>query len=131
MRFLTLDEVLTAHEHLLRKYGGSPGIRDQGLLESAVHRPQAVVFGKDAYPTLFDKAAAICHSLLFNHPFIDGNKRVAFAACHLTLLLNGWNLTSSTEETYEFLIETIKNQWDWQEISAWLKKHSKKGVKGV
>lgn len=126
MRTITLEELIKAHEALIKKYGGSSGIRDHGLLESAIHRPQATVFGKDAYPTLFDKAAAICHSFLFNHPFVDGNKRAAFVACHLTLLLNGWNLTSSLEETYNFLMDAIKNHKDWPEISAWLKKHSKK-----
>ena len=126
MRYPTLDEIIRAHDALLKKYGGSAGIRDQGLLESAVHRPQSVVFGQDAYPALFDKAAAVCHSLLFNHPFVDGNKRVAFAACHLMLLLNGWNLTSRSDETYKFLIDAIKNHSDWPMISAWLKKRSRK-----
>ena len=118
--------MISAHEELLKKYGGASGIRDRGLLESAVHRPQSVVFGKEAYPSLFDKAAAICHSLLFNHPFVDGNKRSAFAACHLTLLLNGRDLTSNSEETYAFLINAIQNHLDWKELSAWLKQHSKK-----
>ncbi len=127
MRYLTLEEVLAAHDYLLKRYGGADGIRDQGLLESAVHRPQAVVFGQDAYPTLFDKAAAICHSLLFNHAFVDGNKRVAFAGCHLMLLLNGWDLTSKSDEIYDFLIEVIEKRRDWKYISLWLKNHSKKG----
>lgn len=126
MRYLTLEELVKAHGVLIEKYGGSSGIRDHGLLESAIHRPQATVFGEDAYPDLFDKATAICHSFLFNHPFMDGNKRAAFVACHLTLLLNGWNLTSSSQETYDFLIDVIKNHEDWPKISAWLKKHSKK-----
>ncbi len=128
MRFLNLEETLKAHEALLAKYGGSSGIRDAGLLESAVHRPQTVVFGKPAYPSLFDKAAALCHSLLFNHPFVDGNKRTAFAACHLTLLLNGWDLSATTEEIYAFLIEVITQHKDWPEISSWLQKHSKKKI---
>ena len=126
MRYLTLEEILKAHEALIRKYGGSSGMRDQGLLESAIHRPQAIVFGKPAYPSIFDKSAAICHSLLFNHPFLDGNKRSAFAACHLTLLLNSWDLISTPDETYDFLLDVINHHKDWQEISRWLKDHSKK-----
>ena len=126
MRYITLEELAKAHDALLKKYGGSSGVRDHGLLESAIHRPQSTVFGNDAYPTLFDKAAAISHSLLFNHPFVDGNKRTAFAACHLTLLSNGWNLSSPVEETYSFLIDVITSHKDWPEISAWLKKNSKK-----
>ena len=126
MKYVTLEKIIEAQKILLHKYGGSPGVRDQGLLESAIHRPQAAVFGKEAYPTLFDKAAVICQSLLMNHAFIDGNKRAAFAACHLTLLMNGWNLTARSEETYDFLIKIIREHTDWPEISAWLKKHSKK-----
>lgn len=126
MKYLSLEEIVQAQTILLKKYGGDPGIRDQGLLESAVHRPQATVFGKEAYPSLFDKAAVICQSLLMNHAFVDGNKRAAFAACHLMLLINGWNLTASPKETYDFLIKAIKDDTNWQEISAWLKKNSKK-----
>ena len=125
MKYLTLEQIINAHQILLKRYGGSDGIRDRGLLESAVHRPQAVVFGKDAYPTLFDKAAVICHSLLFNHAFVDGNKRAAFAACHLTLLMNGKNLTANSEETYQFLIGVITTHKDWPALSEWLKRHSK------
>jgi death on curing protein len=126
VRYLTFEEITQAHQKLLNQYGGSAGIRDRGLLDSAIHRPQAVVFGEDAYPKIHDKAAAICHSLIFNHPFVDGNKRIAFAACHLTLLFNGWELTATSEEIYPFLIEAIKTHLDWKEISDWLKQHSKK-----
>ena len=126
MKYLTLDELLQAHETLIKKFGGSAGIRDEGLLQSAVQRPKTTVFNREAYPSLFDKAAAICHSLLFNHPFVDGNKRSAFAACHLTLLMNGYNLTSKSQDTYDFLIQVIRGHGDWSEISTWLKKHSKK-----
>ncbi len=126
MTYPSLEEIVKIHDELLKKYGGSTGIRDQGLLESAIHRPQAVVFGEDAYPTLFDKTAALCHSLLFNHPFVDGNKRIAFAACHLTLLANGWDLIPNSDEIYKFLIKAIENRSDWKEISHWLNKNSKK-----
>lgn len=126
MRYLTVDELIQAHQHLIKKYGGSDGIRDKGLLEAAIHRPQASLFGAEAYPTLFDKAAAICHSVLMNHTFVDGNKRAAFASCHLTLLLNGWNLTADSEEIYIFLIDVINTHKDWPEISAWLQTHSQK-----
>ncbi len=129
MRYLSSKELLRAHEELLKRYGGTPGIRDRGLLESAVQRPQMSVFGKPAYPTVFDKAAAVCHSLLFNHPFVDGNKRAAFAACHLTLLFNKRDLRPPSEEIYIFLIKAIENHYDWKEIARWLKRNSKK-VKG-
>ncbi len=124
MRYLTLEEILKAHEILLERYGGRAGIRDQGLLEAALYRPRVSAYGKDAYPSVYDKAAAICHSLLFNHPFIDGNKRTAFAACHLTLLLNGRNLTPTSEKIYSFLSKVLSRHLDWTAISAWLKKNS-------
>ncbi len=126
MKYLSLEEIIEAQKILLKKYGGDSGIRDHGLLESAVHRPQATVFGNDAYASLFDKAAVICQSLLMNHAFVDGNKRAAFAACHLTLLINGWNVTATHTEIYDFLIKAIKDHLDWQGISAWLEKNSKK-----
>ncbi len=126
MKYPTIDDIITIHEKLIQQYGGSQGIRDHGLLASAMHRPQSTVFGEDAYPSLFDKAAAICHSFLFNHPFVDGNKRVAFAACHLTLLANGFNISLSSAEIYKFLIDVIKTHKDVTYISAWLEKHSKK-----
>ena len=126
MKYVALEQIIEAQKILLQKYGGSSGIRDQGLLESAIHRPQATVFGNEAYPTLFDKAAVILQSLLMNHAFVDGNKRAAFAACHLTLLINGWDLTTNSYETYNFLISVIQKHTDWPDISAWLKKHSKK-----
>ena len=126
MKYVTLEQIIEAQKTLLQKYGGGVGVRDQGLLESAIHRPQATVFGNEAYPTLFDKAAVILQSLLMNHAFIDGNKRAAFLACHLTLLINSWDLTTGSEETYNFLIQVIRKHTDWPEISAWLKEHSKK-----
>ena len=126
MKLLSIEEIIKIHEKLIEKYGGSQGIRDQGLIESAVHRPRSTIFGQDAYPSVFDKAAAICHSFLFNHPFIDGNKRIAFAACHLTLLANGYSMTLDSEEIYEFLIKAIKSHKDVKEISAWLEEHSQR-----
>ena len=126
MKYLSVDSILRIHAELIRKYGGSNGVRNRGLIESALRRPRTSAFGKDAYPSIHDKAAAVCHSFLFNHAFVDGNKRTAFAACHLTLLANGYELTATSETIYRFLISVIKTHKHWKFISSWLKKNSKK-----
>jgi hypothetical protein len=80
IKYLTIEQILAIHETLINRYGGSHGIRDKGLLESAVFRPQTVIFGKEAYPALFEKCAVLGYSIIQNHPFLDGNKRAGFAA---------------------------------------------------
>lgn len=80
IKYLSLEQVLVIHEKLIEKYGGSHGIRDHALLESAVVRPRTSAFGEEAYPTLFLKAAVLLHSIIKNHPFVDGNKRTGFGA---------------------------------------------------
>ncbi|CAK7015362.1 MAG: hypothetical protein DELT_02236 [Desulfovibrio sp.] len=83
--YLTSLEVLALHQALLQRYGGAPGIRDMGAVEAAVFRPQCGYYGD-----IVEEAAALLESLLINHPFVDGNKRVAFAACDVFLRINGW-----------------------------------------
>jgi death on curing protein len=80
MRYLALSEVVELHRRLLEATGGAVGIRDLGALESAVAQPKMTVAGSDLYPSLAEKAAALCFSLVANHPFVDGNKRVGHAA---------------------------------------------------
>jgi len=75
IQYLSVEQVLAAHTELIKCYGGSQGVRNRGLLESAVFRPQASAFGQEAYPTLFEKCAVLGYSLIQNHPFLDGNKR--------------------------------------------------------
>ena len=87
MRYLSLGEVVHLHQALLEETGGASGIRDLGLLESALAQPRATFGGTDLYPTLVAKAATLGFSLALNHPFIDGNKRVAHAAMEVFLLL--------------------------------------------
>ena len=94
IEYLTLNEVLLLHARLIQAAGGSRGQRDLGLLESAVARPQATFAGEDLYPDLWSKAAALMHSLVLNHPFVDGNKRVALTAAGIFLDLNGYRMTA-------------------------------------
>lgn len=119
--YLSRDEIVAAHDALLEKYGGSTGIRNEKVLELLVNKPKMILEGKDAYPTLFNKAAVVCHALLFERPFIDGNQRAAFAACHLMLLMNEWQLTATPDEASRFFADVLKNSLDWSQISLWLK----------
>src|ERR1017187_337072 len=96
--YLTMAEVLAIHADQIERYGGSPGVRDHGLLEAALYRPQT-----GYYADLIEEAAALWESLAQNHPFIDGNKRAAFAATYTFLAINGARLTGDAEETYAFV----------------------------
>jgi death-on-curing protein len=96
--YLTMPEVLAIHADQIEKYGGASGIRDYGLLESALYRPQT-----GYYAGLLEEAAALWESLSQNHAFVDGNKRTAFAAAYTLLAINGARLTAGAEETYHFI----------------------------
>jgi death-on-curing protein len=98
-RYLTLVELLAIHEELLDEFGGAAGVRDPGALEAALFRPQT-----GYYRDVVHEAAALFESLILNHPFVDGNKRVAFAAADVFLRLNGRVALFDDDETYEFII---------------------------
>ena len=112
------------HRRLIQRTGGSGGLRDPGLLESAVARPQASFDGEDLYPALWLKAAALMHSLVKNHPFVDGNKRTAVTATGIFLGLNGHPLTASNEEILRFAIQVAAEEMELERIAAWLQTHS-------
>ena len=96
--FLTLEQILLIHEDQIDRYGGSHGLRDITLLESAIYRLQTTFGGIDLYPSMFDKAAALVHSLLLNHPFVDGNKRTAIASMLVFLDLNNYSFSVSQKK---------------------------------
>jgi death on curing protein len=117
--YLTVAEVLAMHTDLIQHYGGSKGVRDQGLLEAALYRPQT-----GYYSDLIEQAAALWESLSQNHPFIDGNKRTAFAAMYTFLAINGARLTADAQETYGFLAALYEaNQFSFDELVPWLCTH--------
>ena len=122
MIFLELDDLL----HIARRtLDTDPVVRDHGLLESALARPQASAFGQDAYPTLDQKAGALLHSLARNHALIDGNKRLALAATIAFLGINGQELTFSNDDAYDFVIAVAKGDLDdVAEIAAVLSAHT-------
>jgi len=128
VKYLTPYKVLFIHDQVVKRTGGSQGVRDLGLVESAVYRPQATFDGKDLYIDIFDKAAALLQSLLKNHPFIDGNKRTALTSAGLFLRLNGYKLINAKIEEVEFAIKVDNQNLDISDISQWLKSHSKKAA---
>ena len=109
MIYLTLAELFHVAERTL---GGEVAVRDHGLLESALARPRASVFGADAYPALEDKAAALLHSLAGNHARVDGNKRLALAATIALLGINGKRLTLTNDEAYDFIMAVASSEVD-------------------
>jgi death-on-curing protein len=122
--YLTLDIVLAIHEEMVERYGGSHGIRDVGLIQSAAARPQSSFGGEDLYQTIFDKAAALFHSLMFNHAFVDGNKRTAMVSTARFLFMNGYELDASQKEFVAFPLNVENQHLSIEEISKWLKRHS-------
>ena len=125
MKSLYPKQVLYLYQQIIQQSGGSVGLRDQGLLESAIYRPQASFGGQDLYPDLFSKAAALGHSIISNHPFVDGNKRVGFEVMRLMLRLNGYDLRASVEAKFDFVTEIAKGKLTEQAIADWLKHRSR------
>lgn len=126
MKYLTTLQVIAIHDQLIKRFGGSQGIRDLSLIKSAVGRPQASFGGEDMYKTVFDKAGSLFHSILKNHPFVDGNKRTAYSSAALFLKINGYKLTNVHNEAVEFSVRVETEDLTVSEISSWLKKNSEK-----
>ena len=114
--YVTFADALFFHKHLIDRYGGAPGVRDAGALESALHRPQT-----GYYDTLIHEAAALLESLVQNHPFVDGNKRVAFAVTDVFLRINGHRLTGDSLAIHRFMIKLLEEQaFDIEHLIPWL-----------
>jgi death on curing protein len=123
LRYLTLNEAMHIHGALLALYGGSPGIRDRGLVESALLRPQT-----GYYADLIEEAAALWESLAMNHGFVDGNKRVAFACAEIFLDLNGLTVTATQNETISFIYSHLEaGTFNKDNLDAWLRANTKAG----
>ena len=116
------DEVIRIHNVLIDEFGGSKGIRDVGLLESAISRPFQTFDNKDLYQSPIDKSSAIFESLIKNHPFVDGNKRTAYVLMRLILLQYDLDIAASQQEKYDFVIEAAKGSFDYNEIKSWIDK---------
>ncbi len=111
---------------MVKRFGGSHGVRDLRLVESAVGRPKSTFGGEYLYNSIFDKAAALLQSLLKNHPFVDGNKRTALTSAGLFLKKNNYKLINNHQEEVEFAVRVDNGNLTVEQISKWLKEHSNK-----
>lgn len=118
------DDVLKLHDKSIGDFGGARGIRDSGLLESALARPFQTFGGEDLYPTVFEKAAALAESLIVNHPFIDGNKRTGMLAMVTFLFEYNFVLTAGEDDLYNFTISISTGETKFDDIVNWLKENS-------
>ncbi|MNB89142.1 Toxin Doc [compost metagenome] len=124
--FLTKEEVISAHYYMMKRMNDAEqaGVKDHGLLDSAVHRPQQSVFGEDAYPTLFDKASALLESLVKNDCFYNGNKRTAYLVTKSFLMLNGYHLRMECEYAVEYIVDIANSLHSLERTAHILKEHS-------
>lgn len=125
MRYLTLAEVVELHRRLLQATGGAAGIRDLGALESAIAQTKASFGGVDLYPTLVEKAAALCVALVQGHPFVDGNKRVGHAAMETFLVLNGAEVDAPVDDQERVMFDLASGRIDRNHFAEWLGQHLK------
>ncbi len=120
---LEIEKILYIHERIIAQAGGKQGVRDLALLHSALERCKATFLGEDLYPTLFEKAAALHHSLVMNHAFLDGNKRTAYETMKGFLHFNGYKITASQSEIVIMCIAVDNDGWKVKEIVEWLEKY--------
>jgi death-on-curing protein len=123
MYYITKEDILELHTHIITQTGGIQGIRDAGALESAIAQPQITFDDQDLYPTLIEKAAALGFSLINDHPFLDGNKRVGHAAMEVFLVLNGYEIDASTDEQEEIILGVAAGDISKTAFIEWLRSH--------
>lgn len=122
-RFLSISQVLDIHQDEINSFGGTSGVRDEGLLDSALAQPQATFGGELLHPTIHEQPAAYLYHLAMNHPFIDGNKRTAFAVMDTFITLNGYILNLSQEQAYNLVIQVVQKEISKEELSAFMELH--------
>ncbi|MEH2204417.1 MAG: type II toxin-antitoxin system death-on-curing family toxin [Nostoc sp.] len=122
-KFLTISQVLNIHQRQIQRFGGTSGVKDEGLLDSALAQPQATFGGELLHPTIHEQATAYLYHLAMNHPFIDGNKRTAFAVMLTFLSLNGYTLNLSQEQAYNLVIQVVQKEISKEELSTFLELH--------
>jgi len=120
MKLLTLEQILILHNRILEQHSGSIGIRDKGILESALAQPYMSYGGEELYPTLIEKVAALGFSLINNHPFVDGNKRIGHAAIEVTLLMNGYEIQADVDTQEAIILAVAASEMSRQSFLEWL-----------
>lgn len=123
MRYLTLSELIELHRRIIEQSGGADGIRDLGLAESALAQPQMSFGGKDLYSTIAEKGAALCFSLVKNHPFVDGNKRIGHAAMETFLVMNGWELNATVDDSESVILSLAAGELGRIPLNEWVAAH--------
>lgn len=119
--YLHLNQIVALHERLVAVFGGATGLRQRGGLEAAIARPAATFGGDELYADLSAKAAALMHSLAMNHPFVDGNKRVALAGAQLMLMANGARLLATQDELEQLALATARGELDAEAFAVWFR----------
>lgn len=123
IRPLSLSELLELHRRIIEQSGGADGVRDLGLVESALAQPQMSFGGKELYPKLAGKAAALCFSLVLNHPFVDGNKRIGHAAMETFLVLNGFELNADVDDAESVILSLAAGELDRSKFNEWVARY--------
>ena len=123
MYYISLDAVLALHRRIIQTSGGSEGVRDQGGLESAIAQPLMTFGGQDLYPTVIEKAAALCFSLIRNHPFVDGNKRVGHAVMEEFLIFSGYRIDAAVDMQEQIILGVASGEVSCEQLAEWLREH--------
>ena len=126
LKYLSEAELIAINEEMISKYGGLHGVREINFVRLAIGRPQMSAGLADAYQTVFEKAAALFHSIINNHPFFDGIKRTSLFSAVLFLEYNGWQVKFTREEGVRFTLQAHNEDWTVEEIAKWFKLHSQK-----
>lgn len=127
---IDINDAIHIHEVLIDKFGGQKGVRDLGLLDLAISRPFQTFDQKELYKDIIEKAAALIESLLINHPFLDGNKRIGYVLMRLLLLEHNLDILATSNEKYDFVIKIATGHSDFESIIDWLKSHTQSTTGG-
>jgi death on curing protein len=124
VRYLTLDEIFQLQSESIQRFGGTPGVRDRGLVESALAQPAMTFDGEELHPTIIEKAAVLAFAFAKNHGFIDGNKRIALASMHTFLQLNGIGLNAAWDDVVDSILKLATGEMGRERFRDWLTSHS-------
>ncbi|MFO7748573.1 MAG: type II toxin-antitoxin system death-on-curing family toxin [Desulfobacteraceae bacterium] len=125
MRYLSLKEIFTIHNSIISSSGGASGVRDLASLKASLGQPHQTFDGNDLYPDLISKASILCYSIVMNHPFIDGNKRVGHAVMEVFLMLNGFEIEASVDEQEKVMLRLAEGSVLREEFEVWLRANIK------
>jgi len=123
MRYLILKEIIELHAHIIQQSGGANGVRDLGALESALAQPRMTFDGEELYPTIVGKASSLGFSLIQNHPFVDGNKRIGHASMEIFLVLNGYEIEATVDEQENVILRVASGEFNRERFTNWLRIH--------